>query len=363
MRFVLLCSLAACTVPAVPKPAGDDTDTDAATVDTDGVGDPPEDTVDSVDPVDTPEADTPDAVDTPADTGCQSGDTDQDGVLDCEDLCVNVANPLQTDLDGDDEGDECDLDIDGDSVPNDFDEWPLDPMWPGVATSETIYPHTSSELFSFNVVTLNLNRIGAFQVGGGQVTDIAINQFGVLYAITFTDLYICRPSDANCRQIGTLSGISNNGLTFLPPAAVGGPGTLVGMGGNDWFEIYDNGNRWRSRPIGSFTGGATSSGDAFSIEGVGTFAALQESNNGPSDDIYAINPANGATLGLVVTFDRGGGYSQIWGLAGWTDGYIYAFDAGGDILRVDVANQSYARVDSTNHSWWGAGVRTVIPTP
>ena len=41
-----------------------------------------------------------------------------------QDNCVGTSNPGQEDLDGDDEGDACDDDKDGDSVPNDSDNCP-----------------------------------------------------------------------------------------------------------------------------------------------------------------------------------------------------------------------------------------------
>jgi hypothetical protein len=48
-------------------------------------------------------------------------DFDDDGVPDAEDNCPELANEDQADLDGDGEGDACDLDIDGDGASNDLD--------------------------------------------------------------------------------------------------------------------------------------------------------------------------------------------------------------------------------------------------
>ncbi len=61
-------------------------------------------------------------------------DTDGDGYLNFEDNCPAVWNPDQADMDGDGIGDACDGDIDGDSLPNDWEDMhsqqpdnPLDP--------------------------------------------------------------------------------------------------------------------------------------------------------------------------------------------------------------------------------------------
>jgi DNA-binding beta-propeller fold protein YncE len=51
-------------------------------------------------------------------------DEDEDGVLDSFDNCLGLANPDQSNMDRDKEGDACDLDADGDGVPNEADKCP-----------------------------------------------------------------------------------------------------------------------------------------------------------------------------------------------------------------------------------------------
>ena len=51
-------------------------------------------------------------------------DSDGDGTPDESDNCVELANPDQSDLDGDGQGDACDEDIDGDDIPNSSDNCP-----------------------------------------------------------------------------------------------------------------------------------------------------------------------------------------------------------------------------------------------
>ncbi len=53
-------------------------------------------------------------------------DTDADGLLDDEDNCPATANTLQSDIDDDGYGDDCDDDMDGDAVPNAIDNCPTE---------------------------------------------------------------------------------------------------------------------------------------------------------------------------------------------------------------------------------------------
>lgn len=361
MRLLVWVLVGACATPPIGKGGLVDTDeTDAPDTDTES---PTGDSDTPADESDTPD-DTPDPGEDTADTDVPAVDRDSDGIYDALDNCPDLPNPLQPDADGDDIGDDCDEDIDGDTVPNVFDEWPQDQDWPGVASNETIYPHTASRLFSFNVVSLNLQAIGNFRFnqGGGEVTDIAIDQYGVMYAVTFTELFICRPRDAECRRIGTLSGSTNNGLTFVPPGVLGVNGGLIGTGGADWYQLVDRGQTWGPRQLGGYDNqGTTSSGDAFSILGVGTFASVNYRGATGSDDIVEVDPATGSVLRRILRFDGPGTYTDVYGLAGWTDGFIYAFDASGAILQVDVSAATYRVVDRTPNVWWGAGVRSVVP--
>ncbi|MDB4090528.1 thrombospondin type 3 repeat-containing protein [Pseudomonadales bacterium] len=57
----------------------------------------------------------------------QCFDDDEDTVCNVEDNCPAISNPLQEDLDFDDEGDACDADIDGDTYANGIDAFPNDP--------------------------------------------------------------------------------------------------------------------------------------------------------------------------------------------------------------------------------------------
>ena len=117
-------------------------------------------------------------------------DTDGDGFTDDIDNCFDTPNPDQADLDGDLQGDACDLDLDGDFIPDHADLFPTDATRPGRAAPDSAYAHTEDTLYRFDVATFAIQNIGIPNVDGGTLTDVAIDRFGVLYAITFENLAV-----------------------------------------------------------------------------------------------------------------------------------------------------------------------------
>jgi hypothetical protein len=283
-------------------------------------------------------------------------DSDGDGVYDRFDNCVDVPNPEQGDFDVDGIGNLCDDERDGDGIPDDRDLFPRDPDLPGVSSPDTVYAHGPNDLHAFNVNTNTIRFIGnfSFDMNGGSITDIAIDRYGVLYAITFSHAFVCNPQDAECWHIGALAG-SYNGLTFIPPAQPGGPERLVGIAINGSWTQYD-GVPYALNPsgLGSYTGGYGSSGDAFHINGTGTFAAVTGGASGVQ--IVEVTPS-AQVLRTVAD-----GFGGIYGIAGWSD-TIYAFASNGNVVRIDPTTGDESIVAS-GPSWWGAGVKTyVVPPP
>lgn len=294
-------------------------------------------------------------------------DLDQDLVADVVDNCPGLFNPDQADDDADGLGNVCDPendDRDRDGIPNLADPFPDDALRPKVVRTNTVYAHTATELYLFGVKgQLEVELVGAFDFSADttdrRMTDIAIDRYGVMWGIGFQDVFVVDPTTAEAWRMAALPQ-EFNGLTLIPKDALGATAdALVGIdtSGGWWrLELVHAGGvaRIQTTNLGRYGSDWSSSGDAFSIEGVGTFASVQR---GLSDDdqLVAVDPATGLVTSVVAPL----GFAQVWGLAGWA-GRVYAFDASGEVVVLDLTNGAVLARKSTGKAWWGAGVRTVL---
>lgn len=271
-------------------------------------------------------------------------DEDFDEVPDDVDNCVGIYNPNQSDVDRDGVGDLCDAlndDRDGDGIPDTNDPFPDDGARPGQVNANTVYAHTSGTL-------------------DGRMTDIAVDRYGVMWGIGFSDVFIINPNNAECWRMAALPQ-EFNGLTLIPRGVLGTEtDILVGVSiAGGWWRldlVQDaSGPRVATALLGQYGSTWTSSGDAFSIEGVGTFASVKRGSFG-SDELVELNPGTGLVTRVVGPL---GTYGKVWGLAGWAN-RVYGFDEGGDIFEIELSTGQLISKKSTNHAWWGAGVKTVL---
>jgi len=260
------------------------------------------------------------------------------------------------------------VDQDGDGVPDIADRWPIDADWPGVARASSVYAHTSTELYRMDVKSFVIERVRPFGWPEGvdgtrQMTDIAIDRYGVLYAISFDNLHICHPETAVCVWLGALPE-QFNGMTLVPGPVFGSAtDVLVGISNDGgWYRLDTApGAGVRATWLGDY-GGYCSSGDAFSAEGVGTFATAKRGTSCGAtfgDDILVeLDPRTGRVLREVVTLT---GLGSVWGLAGWRD-QVYAYDESGAVAFVDLDDVIVRTVHAdSGYAWWGAGTRTLFP--
>jgi hypothetical protein len=182
-------------------------------------------------------------------------------------------------------------DDDGDGIPDSADPFPADATRPGRAMPSTVYMHTASELFSMDVKMYKVTWLGNFQWpddgGVHKMTDIAIDRWGVLYGVSFDRLYVCHPFTAECWGQGSLPD-GFNGLTLVPKGVLGDEDVLIGVSGaGHWFRLEPApGGTVSVTELGDYGSGYSSSGDAYSIAGVGTFAAVDRprQRKGPRGD-------------------------------------------------------------------------------
>lgn len=81
-------------------------------------------------------------------------DSDKDTIPDSSDNCIDVRNPDQNDVDGDNIGDVCDVDIDGDGIENNIDPAPTD------NSNNTFDDGTTSGIVERKLQTLQISQEG-----------------------------------------------------------------------------------------------------------------------------------------------------------------------------------------------------------
>jgi len=224
----------------------------------------------------------------------------------------------------------------------------------------TMYAHTSSALYKLDLFTKKFAKVGNFSFSKkkGSVTDIALDKIGTLYAITFNDVFRCNEITAKCLWLATLPQ-SFNGLTFVPAGTVDKSGeALIGIGNSGtWNHIKVSGNKATIKQLGTYGGGWQSSGDAFSVEGIGTFATVNGAVKGGGDRIVSVDPKTGKMLKVIGDT----GATALWGLAWWGN-VFYGFSSSGKVYNIDAKTGKSTVVTGMQvpkgASWWGAGVST-----
>ncbi len=219
----------------------------------------------------------------------------------------------------------------------------------------TLYAHTSSTLYRLDPSGFSLIGDFTFNLNGGQMTDIALDDNGTMFGVTFNDVFQCDKNTAKCQWLASLP-TSFNGLTFVPKGTLSATSaSLIGIGNDgSWNLITVNGNTANVSNLGYY-GSYTSSGDAFSVEGIGTFATVKASVFGGTDALASIDPKTGKATLIGDT-----GVSDLWGFA-WYQQKFYGFSADGNVYQVDIKTGKASAASfpvPAGLSWWGAGVST-----
>jgi hypothetical protein len=227
------------------------------------------------------------------------------------------------------------------------------------APNGALFAHTSSALYRLDAGLKQFIKVGnfTFDKSSGSVTDIAINRNEVLYAVTFNDLFSCNSKTAACTWVMDLPE-SYNGLTFVPKGTVKkATDALIGVANSGKWTLLDfDATPPTSQVLGSYGSGYTSSGDAFSVAGVGTFATVKKTGQ-LSDYLVEINPATGAVIKEIGAT----GATNLWGFA-WWDGVFYGFSSNSNVYAINTTTGQATPLTTgwtvPSAAWWGAGVST-----
>ncbi len=235
------------------------------------------------------------------------------------------------------------------------------PAEPGLAIAHAIYPHTSSELFVWDGSMTPPLKVGNFAFPSDgldhTMTDMAIDYDGRLYGVTFGGLYHCMADTAKCTNLASL-GEQFNGMTVVPAGTIQPSAeTLVAISNaGGWYRVDVSASKAVLTHQGDYGTGYTSAGDAYSIVGAGTWAAVNHGTGGTL--LVAVDPVTGAVqqeLGAIPG-------ENIFGLAGWYAGKVFAFDSSGVIYQGDTTSAAtFKPFLTTTHAWYGAAVSTRDP--
>lgn len=222
-----------------------------------------------------------------------------------------------------------------------------------------LYAQTAAELYKLDLAAKAFTLVGkwTFDKNSGGVTDIAVDQYGQLFAITNKDLFLCNVDTAKCKWLMAMPE-QYYGMTLVPKGTVDPEkDAIIGISqSGEWVQIIPTAKGAKLQKLGSFGGGWLCSGDAFSVETVGTFATVKKANGG-NDSLVQVDPKTGLVLNVIGDT----GVKSLFGLAWWA-GVVYGFSADGNIYELSTATGQATVVAGLaapkGAKWWGAGVST-----
>jgi len=209
------------------------------------------------------------------------------------------------------------------------------------AATEKMYLHTSDLLYSWNE-NGQLDTIGQFNIDDDyapNITDIAIDLTGKMYAVSNTGLYRVDPTNARLEYVCD-TGEYLGGLTFLAD------GRLLGAGESIlWIEPNTC-----SRAIFVESGQYATSGDIVGLPDGNLYWTVQG-----GDDLVRVNPVTAETewIGEI-------GAQNLWGV-GYFNDILYGFSSAGSIVHIDPQTANILAEETTSGQyWWGAATNPVF---
>ena len=245
-------------------------------------------------------------------------------------------------------------DQDNDGVPDSADIAPDDPELPGTVAVNRVYACTEDELWSLDPKTYALEFESFFDwpADGNihRMTDLAIDQWGVLYGVSFSTLYTCHPKNGICTQVGELP-LALNALTLVPGLELGEDSdVLIGIGGGgEWLRLDLVGTSFSSTEL-------VTTANPIPRAVTRTFCRPRNirirNRIGEVDDYIVSGPVDGYNHREVGRVD---GFTAIYGLAGWNQ--RVRIDESGTVSVSIPTPEPSSRRSPVPKKWWALPFR------
>lgn len=214
---------------------------------------------------------------------------------------------------------DCFDDSDCDGIPDGNDPFEFDPSLPERLGSEFVFANTADELVMFEPESSQFASFGGLFLGNAviRMVDIAIDEFGVLYVFTPSQLLVCSAISSECFELGIIGGINAAGF-------VGGELWVADAMGN-LAIVRDHAHDPFVELVGFLPPPFRSRGDLLETEG---FIVLSSpASNGDGDALIVLDPQ---TFTVVFELNAPLAPSQlgIGGLAAWRSSVVAFSEAG-----------------------------------
>lgn len=254
------------------------------------------------------------------------------------------------------------------------------PLPDGGTPPGAVYAHTAQNLYLFEPISKKLSFVGPFQCldAGDSMIDIALDRDGIMFGTSFDGFLKINTTNGSCEYVKKDPFAQYpNSLSFVPTGTVDPTKeTLVGY----QFDATNAGTIYAKIDIA--TGAITKIGDlndpnaAVKYKSSGDLIALIRNGNkafltvktlvadaGTGNDLLAeVDPKTGRLIRIINDIKK----KDLYGFGFWA-GTGYGFNAGGEILEIDMTNATSKTLmtlteDGGVAAWYGAGVKTFAPT-
>ena len=240
----------------------------------------------------------------------------------------------------------------------------------GGSQSYLVYAHSDGVLFTIDLTTQQLVRVGSFNAPNAAgssspdvITDLAVAPNGTIYVISNTALYTASATDGHVTKVGSLSACGQKGVALTTTS----DGRLwMGDYMGSICQIDISGATPIVKPPVTMSGGYALSGDMVGIGNGTIFGSAYKLNDSSTQNdnlLVKVDVTTGAVTRLGPT-----GYPKLFGVA-FQENKVFGFthDGTGRVITIDTntgAGTMYGTFmdTATNNgiSFAGAGVSSLV---